>query len=390
MRTLALLAATLLVAAGGAYVGMQLARREAPTPQAIDPATLSEPVYARVPVRVETAAEQPASPAGLEERWSQLNTMAIRALEAGHLERAVAFFQQCAEGVPDEPVFRRNLAEALTRRAMRRRERERPCPACIEDLERAVELAPERPELAELLERWRNEAEIERDFWREGSQHFDLAYDGDRSEILHASWRLLEELEAAYYDFTELFGVLPVERGRGRIQVVLYRREGFDTLTGLGEWAGGAFDGTVRVPVEDLTREERNVHGVLRHELAHVFVLEAGGGDVPGWLNEGLAQWLEPDRARALERARQTLEGSEPFPLAELETSPARWDDPERIARAYAQSLLVVDFLVESYGERLPFDLVSDCKQGKAPAVTFEQRTRVPLVEALGDLAGPR
>jgi hypothetical protein len=391
MRTLLVLALTLAVAAAGAFVGVRLAQRETPPPaQATEPAPLAEPVFARVPVRPAATQQAPGSPSGVAERWAQLNTMAIRALEAGHHDRAVAFFQQCAEGVPDEPVFRRNLAEALTRRALRRRERERPCPRCVEDLERAVELVPERTELAELLERWRNEAEIERDFWREGSQHFDLAYDGDRSELLHASWRLLEELEAAYFDFSELFGVLPVERGAGRIHVVLYRREGFDTLTGLGEWAGGAFDGTVRVPVEDLAREERNVRGVLRHELAHVFVRTAGGPDVPGWLNEGLAQWLEPERARSLERARATLEPVQPFPLDELEASPATWTDPERIARAYAQSLLVVDFLVGHYGERVPLQLVAGCKRGQAPATTFEQLTRVPLADALGELAGPR
>jgi hypothetical protein len=292
--------------------------------------------------------------------------------------------------VPDEPVFRRNLAEALTRRALHRRERERPCARCLDDLERAVELAPERADLAELLARWRAEAEIEQDFWREGSQHFDLAYDGDRSEILRASWRLLEELEEAYGEFSDLFGALPVERGAGRVQVVLYRREGFDQLTGLGDWAGGAFDGTVRVPVEDLAREERAVRTVLRHELAHVFVLATGGPRVPGWLNEGLAQWLEPDRERVLAEAGAALEGVEPFALEELKGSLARWDDRERITRAYAQSLLAVDHLAERWGQRVPFALVAGCKQGRSPEESFEQLTRVPLLDALGELAGPR
>ena len=312
--------------------------------------------------------------------------MGIRALDAGEADRAVSLFEQCVRGVPDEPVFRSNLAESLARRALRRREREWPCAPCMADLERASELAPDRADLAQLWKRWQTEAELERDFWRESSQHFDLAYDGERSEILHGSHRILEELEAAYGDLALWFDVLPVESGKSRLPVVLYRREGFDALTGLGEWAGGAFDGTVRIPVEDLAREERALASVLRHELAHAFVLKSGGRKVPGWLNEGLAQWLEPERARSLERARATLEGAERFTLEQLSGSLASFKGNAEVARAYAQSLLAVDVLAAQYGERIPFALVAACKESRAPAEEFQKLTRVPLEDALGEV----
>ena len=398
MRALLLLTTTLLVAAASAFLGVQLAsRRPQPQPEIAPADPLPEPAFSRTPVgggaqgKGGTGPELVESaPPGLQPRWAELNAMAIRALEAGELERAVALFEQCVNGVADEPVFRRNLAEALARRALHRRERENPCPRCLEDLGRAVELAPAREDLARLLERWRAEAELERGFWREGSQHFDLAYDGDRSEILHGSHRLLEELEAGYTDMAEMFGVLPVERGTGRVRVVLYRREGFDALTGLGEWAGGAFDGTVRIPIEDLAREEGAVRTVLRHELAHAFILASGGPGVPGWLNEGLAQWLETGREQALEQARATLSGAEPFPLEDLQGSLSRWEDAALVSRAYAQSLLLVAHLVEQYGERVPFALVAGCKAGRPPERTFHDLTRLALGEALGELAPRR
>ena len=37
----------------------------------------------------------------------------------------------------------------------------------------------------------------------------------------------------------------------------------------------------------------------------------------------------------------------------------------------YAQSLAFVDYLRRTYGERLLFDLVAGCKQGRAPEETF-------------------
>lgn len=388
-----------LLAAAGLWWGLRAPSAESAPAASQAPAPAPEAVR-RVPLTAEDVAAvhsapapqlsaSPARPGGDagSERFSELNRMAIRALEAGDHARACALFEQCVNGVPDEPVFARNLAEALARRAVARREREAPCAPCIADLERALELAPERADLEALLARWRSEAELEEGFWRERSQHFELAYDGDRSEILHGSHRLLEVLERAYDDLALFFGTLPVEKGRAPIRVVLYRREGFGALTGLGDWAGGAFDGTVRVPVEDLEREEARLEAILRHELVHAFVLELGGAQVPGWLNEGLAQWLEPDRAGDVQRARQALAGGETIPLAELEGSLSRWSDEERIARAYAQSLAFTDYLARMYGERIPVALVLGCAEGKSTSESFRDWTRVDLADALADFA---
>jgi Peptidase MA superfamily len=389
LRALAACTATLAAAGLGAYLGVRSAeRREVAEAREVAPPQVES--YTRVPI----AAEQSPAPLAAEAegqtgeraRWSELNTMGIRALDAGEIDRAVGLFEQCVRGVPDEPVFRANLAESLARRALRRREREWPCAQCMADLERAVGLAPERADLAKLWERWRKEAELERDFWRESSQHFDLAYDGDRSEILHGSHRILEELENAYGDLALWFDDPPAEGAEERIPVVLYRREGFDALTGLGEWAGGAFDGTVRIPIGDLAREERALAAVLRHELTHAFVLKSGGRKVPGWLNEGIAQWFEPERERSLERARATLEGQELFTLEQLSGSLANFKDSAEVARAYAQSLLAVDRLATQYGERIPLQLVAACKDAHPPAETFQKLTRVPLAEALNEL----
>ena len=247
--------------------------------------TLEPQTYVRRPVGEAPAEVVPRG--GAPSRFPGLNREAIDALEAGELERAVELFEECVEGEPDEPVFQRNLAEALARLAVRDRGEQSPCGHCVETLARAAELAPDREDLTRLLDRWRREAELEEGFWRESSQHFDLAFDGRRDQILWGSHKVLEELEAAYTDFAEIFGFHPVEAGKPRISVVLYRREGFDALTGLGDWAGGAFDGTVRLPVEDEDLDGRPLKRVLRHELVHAFIHAAGGTDVPGWLNEG-------------------------------------------------------------------------------------------------------
>ena len=261
-----------------------------------------------------------------------------------------------------------------------------PCAQCPELLARALELAPERVEIAELSRRWLAEAEAEQGFWRESSLHFDLSYDGSRDDLLWSSPRLLELLEEAYTDYAELFGHHPAERGAPRIAVSLYPRASFGRLTGLGDWAGGAFDGTVRVPIGDFELDEAALRRVLRHELVHAFVHAVGGASVPGWLNEGLAQWLEEGRAEQLAAARESLAGAALFPLERLEGSLASWSDAREIGLAYAQSLLLVEHLEQHYGERVLFALVEGCGKGETLAGTFRSLTGVELALVLSDL----
>lgn len=314
------------------------------------------------------------------------NRAAIEALEAGDLERAVALLEECVAARPDEAVFARNLAEALARLAIDKREREHRCADCLALLERAHELAPEREDIAALLERWRAEAELEDGFWRDRSTHFELSFDGERDAILTGAPRLIEVLEEAYTDLSELFVHYPAGAGKPPIEVVLYEREGFSLLTGLGDWAAGAFDGRIRIPVGDLGAEEGRLREVLRHELVHAFVREVGGTSVPGWLNEGVAQKLEGVDPRVLEYSRQQLIGKELFPLDRLGGSLASWQDTDAITLAYHQSLAFCEYLHQQYGERVLIDMIKAADEGGV-GPWFQQWTGVELDTALADFA---
>ncbi|MBI5362120.1 MAG: hypothetical protein HZA53_03005 [Planctomycetes bacterium] len=332
-------------------------------------------------------------PAGrVEERWHASNKAGIQALDAGEYDRAVQLFEDCRAANPDEKVFAQNLAEALARAASRELDAgsAEARQAALLKLRRAHELAPERADIAARLAQVEKLAESEQGLWTDTSEHFELAYDGERRELLWSAAQITTELEAAYQDLGERFARWPVENGRPRIRVVLYRRAGFLDATGIGHWAGGLYDGTIRVPVEELGREKREFERVLRHETVHAFVAEAGGRGVPGWLNEGLAQWLErrdaAERERTVGAARRVLKGKAFLPLTELEKSFASLKDEEKIGRAYQQSLALVDHIERNFGERLLYELVAGCREGRAPSATFETRTARPLDLVLADL----
>ena len=87
---------------------------------------------------------------------------------------------------------------------------------------------------------------------------------------------------------------------------------------------------------------------VLKHELAHSFINQLSGGRCPQWLNEGIAQAMEPKslstrgrRLAALFKAQQEI------PFNQLEGSFMRFSGMEAIL-AYDESLAAVQFIIDT------------------------------------------
>lgn len=390
---IALALALLGLAAWGGRRWLDAARERAPQDPPLPPSV--GPAPAERLERREVAPSSPEArppevagvPAGEGGHLAELNNQAVAALERGELDEALALLEQCVAADPLQAVFARNLAETLTRLAVREHERIRPCEPCLEQLSRAVELAPERADLAKLLERWKREAQTEADFHRVQSQHFELAHEVWRGGLLDRSADLLEALELHYAELAALFDVRPAEAGRPRIPVSLYRPAEFSRITGLAEWAGASFDGVIRAPVA----EERDLgpafDELLRHELIHAFVRESGGRAVPGWLNEGLAQWFQRTPQVELERARLALRGGELIALERMEGPLTGLSESALVARAYAQCLAFCAFIDREYGRPVLLAMVAGCSNSTSAGATFERWTSTRLSEALARFA---
>jgi tetratricopeptide (TPR) repeat protein len=305
--------------------------------------------------------------------WVQRNDDGLAALEAGDFATACAILELCVEAHPERKTFSKNLVEAqarLARGLWEQGDRQE----AIWALERSIEIslglevADQRPDLVKLLERWIRVFGVESDFWQDTSQHFELSYDANHADLANGFQDVIDLLENAYADLRDFFGTDPVfDAGNKRLEVILYRRNNFDTVTGLHSWAGGAFDGSIRVPIADLERELHGLDQLLRHELVHFFVQSIGGSSVPGWFNEGLAQWFSGERTIALKRAKQLFTGKDAKPflaMSELSGSFSKWTDEEMVKRAYSQSVVLVDALAERYGERFLASLCAEAKNG--------------------------
>ena len=104
----------------------------------------------------------------------------------------------------------------------------------------------------------------------------------------------------------------------------------------------------------------------LWHEMAHVYTLQMSNQRVPRWLSEGISAY-EEKRARA-EWARPNdveyvtlLNRGETIKLPELN---AAFTDPRKISLAYYQAALLVEHLVELYGDEGVARLVRSYTKG--------------------------
>jgi len=345
------------------------------------PAALPPPPAARGRrVGLNGAASAPAGDDALAASPDPLvlaNNRGAELLLEGDLSAALAKFEACYGERPTSDVFRSNLGETLLRLALDRYAQAQFDPA-LGFLARAEELLPERAVLPRLHARWQQEAELELNHWSQGSDLIELSFDVTRPDLLAASDVVLQHLERSYGDLALWFGMDPIrDLGSPRFRVVLYDDAQFEALTGLGDWAAGVFDGVIRIAVGSDLSDKAHWRQTTSHELVHAFNYALAGSRVPGWLNEGLAQLLETEHPD-LERARRQL-GARRFPLAELRDSLATWTDSAEIARAYAQSLLLVAQIRHEQGAEVLRQMLLECKAGKAPADTYQDICGVPL-----------
>lgn len=139
-----------------------------------------------------------------------------------------------------------------------------------------------------------------------------------------------------------------------RIVAIVQTREAYRKTTDAAEWAGGQYDGRIRVPMfnqqgSDGQGLDASMRRTLAHEITHACLSVLGRW--PSWLQEGLAQKLSGETVSpALEKklALWAKEGKLPR-LSNLHQDWSRLD-AEHAAAAYGISLQAVEMIEQNYG----------------------------------------
>jgi tetratricopeptide (TPR) repeat protein len=213
----------------------------------------------------------------------------------------------------------------------------------IQSWKKSLALRPD-DSIGELLGRAERESSVQGNFSERETGHFVLEYDGAQSsEALRA--QILATLEAAYKDLSREFGGEP----RASIEVVLYTRQDFFDVTRAPSWMGAVNDGKIRIPLRGVESLTPILARILRHELVHSFVNQVSLGRCPAWLNEGIAQMLEPRPVEYGPTLARLFKTNQEIPLNTLETGFVSLPG-SLVEIAYAESLATVTYIRDRYG----------------------------------------
>ena len=259
----------------------------------------------------------PTAFAQIDPRTTLLEQSAWKALGSGQTESAAETFREALATDPRNPrlhlgaamaafVQRRDIdaraaidrALALDPKLAAAREllgrllyRTGDIDGAILAFEALVQESPQGVALAETLDRWRREAELHRGMYLAGRAGFTVAVDGPGDDAL--AQRALDSLERASTRIGAALSHYPT----APIAVVLYTNEQFRDITRAPPWAGGAFDGTIRIPMRGALADAAEFDRVLAHEYTHALVYDLARSGVPTWLHEGLAvAWSATNR----------------------------------------------------------------------------------------------
>jgi hypothetical protein len=320
------------------------------------------------------------------------------ALRAGRPQEAAAAFEQALRDAPRDPsvlfgagaaahlldqpdAARRYLGEALkndpalTAASLLLGEllfRAGETGAAIEVYEKALVHAPDHRQLTDRLAAWRKEAALHDRFGQKLGDHFTVLFEGPAEAEL--AQKAVEILEAAYWRIGSALYTYPSEV----IVVVLYTRQQFRDVTRSPAWAGAAFDGRIRVPVQGALQNVREFERVLGHEFTHALIRSIARRGVPVWLNEGLAMMFDGTDVDAKEVQLRSVESR--LPLTRLEKSLDDLDTAEATI-AYAQSAVATRTLVRDAGVAAVVAILTDIGRGIPFAEAFERHANMPYAE---------
>jgi tetratricopeptide (TPR) repeat protein len=263
-----------------------------------------------------------------------LNYYAALLVRTGNAAEALPYAERAVRNAPDSP-------DALTVLGYVQFAADRDQDA-IRTWKHSLELRPDAT-VQRYLDKVERDATAQANYSERESGHFTLHYEGlQTSEALRG--QLLATLESDYDDLSRQLGITPRS-----IAVVIYTDQAFFDVTEAPTWTGAVNDGKLRIPIRGLDSVTPQLARVLKHELAHSFINQLSAGRCPQWLNEGIAQAVEPKMLSGGSRLAELYHAQREIPLNALESNFMRFS-PLEAAVAYEESLAAAQYVIDTYG----------------------------------------
>lgn len=225
--------------------------------------------------------------------------------------------------------------------------------------------------------------------WQElKSEHFIVFFTDDQAFAKEVS------LKAEGY-YKSIASELGYQRYSGfwtwdnRVKIYIYPdKTAFAAATGEKEWSEGMAD-YFNKKIVSYVWNQGFLEALLPHEITHLIFRDFVGieGAIPLWLDEGVAQWMEPKKREMLHGAMQHLiTRGEILSLDKMmNLDIRRATDTTLVQTFYVEAASLVGFLVRQYGSG---DFIGFCRQLRDKknideALTFAYPTTVRDLEKL-------
>ncbi len=214
-----------------------------------------------------------------------------------------------------------------------------------EHWEKALEIKPDDEHTKKRISRLKKFDKVAGNLETEMDMEFSVSFDGtEKPELRELVLGMLEKISM---EVGQEVGLYP----KRQIPVILLTNREFFDITGSPEWAGGVYEGHIKVPVDKYDAELLRI--VLAHEYVHAVIFDRLSFRCPWWLNEGLAQYLSRDKSgnkKKLALAAKFIKEGEVPALEELPGDLLKRGDGKGVIVAYALALSAVRYFVDQFG----------------------------------------
>ncbi len=227
-------------------------------------------------------------------------------------------------------------------------------------------------------------ADKDEHFWKElKGRHFVVRYEDDVS----LARRVLHAAEGYYKAILDDLGFRRSDNfwlWENRAKITIYKdKHDFVSATGSPAWAAGKANYSNR-EIETFGSSDVFLKSRLPHELTHLIFRDFIGfdGEVPLWLDEGVAQWEEKEgRDLKLSQVRKLQKTGSLIPLETFTDMDIRQvKSSARVQAFYAQAVSVVGYLITVGGKSKFTRLCRQLRDGKqlneALRFTYPRTTR--------------
>jgi Peptidase MA superfamily len=176
-------------------------------------------------------------------------------------------------------------------------------------------------------------------------RHFHLRYEGPQAPLA-LERDVLDTMEEQYDKLSRDLRYTPTQS----LAVMVYTEREFFDVTRAPSWTRGLRHDQLSIPLRGISTMTPALQHVLRDEISYWFAGAASKQRCPAWLNEGLAQMMEPRGPSPYDAFLAHLFAQhEQISFSRLEQS---FDGlpPTQAGVAYAQSQATVEYLRDRYG----------------------------------------